>query len=185
MTEPINGLILREFKNTQPVTVQISEGMEIENWEKQIQKEFGFPGTYVAYFDHQAHIGRWDGTQFHPPEAEEPFPFIYLKELRLFEKNRELYLWRTAKGWQGRLREDIEGQGQFCMDCTQKLWGRSFTKEGQTYMQEGRGIYFPIHSALVKESGGKLEVQVRAYITENGTGQSGYADFRMVSLEEV
>ncbi len=185
MSEIINGLTLREFEGSQPIAIYIPEEREKEGLENQIYKEFPLPGTYVAYFDHQIHIGQWDGRRFLPPESQESFLPVHLKELRLFNLTCELYLWKAPQGWQGRLRKDIEGPGQFCMDVEQKLWGRSFTKDGQTYMQEGRGIYFPIHSALVKKPGSELKVQVRAYITENETSQSGYTDFRMVALVEV
>ncbi len=53
----------------------------------------------------------------------EEFDPVYIKKIRIFNQNEELFLWRQNGKLKGRLRKDNEGNETTVVDAEQLLWG--------------------------------------------------------------
>lgn len=108
-----------------------------------------------------------------------------LREMRLFNKDRELYLYRTEKGFRSRRRIDGKGERAEYIEAKQILWGTAGDVQGGwTTLSEKRGIRLtvPIEARGVDEKR-RVVLVTRNYITDSDIGQAGITDCRFVDLD--
>ncbi|MBP9006422.1 MAG: TIGR03984 family CRISPR-associated protein [Candidatus Syntrophosphaera sp.] len=120
-----------------------------------------------------------------------------LEELRIFDKERELHIWRQSDGkggsvLKGRLRIDnpIEEAAQcYYRDAKQLLFGtkREYLQNGFTFLKEDRGFGVIIPNSLLSElkDNPRLYLCTRNYLEEWDNGQLSYCDSRFISIEGV
>lgn len=102
-----------------------------------------------------------------------PIKWKYLREIRLFDEEKELFLVPSNCGWSGRMRKDAEDSGkenqtgEYVIDEEQKLWGK--VKKGMkgvipgwTLLTSGRGtnIQIPVQLRGHEEAA----IHVRRYM---------------------
>ncbi len=154
-------------------------------------------GWFIAYLFHRVVIGRIKNGEFkYYPDTKNSndVTLSNLQKLRVFNKDIELFVWRTnLGGYKARLRNDNEGAEQGAVDAWQVLFG---TKANPTndnnysVLTEERGteIILPLSDLGIKESEindkkGRLCVHTRSYIGFiEDTGQATYEDVRFVEF---
>lgn len=96
----------------------------------------------------------------------------YLRELRIFNQERELLLIPSDSGWTGRIREDVKNgsvvmrSGEYILEERQKLWGTLAQKPKETIpgwslLTSGRGTSIQIPKQIVGPEAG---ICVRKYM---------------------
>lgn len=90
---------------------------------------------FIAYLFHRVVIGRIVEKQFvYYKQADNDVTLQNIQKLRVFNKDSELFVWRTALGgYKARLRKDGEGQECGVVDANQVLFGTKSEKLDQTY----------------------------------------------------
>jgi CRISPR-associated protein (TIGR03984 family) len=107
-----------------------------------------------------------------------------LREMRLFNKDRELYLYRTENGFAFRSRIDDTGKSAEYIEARQALWGTTGEVDGGwTILSEKRGIRLevPIEANGVNEKC-RVAALTRNYITYSEVGQASITDCRFVDF---
>ncbi len=138
-------------------------------------------GYFVAYLDYRVLIGIYSNGVF----QEEEFKPKFVQKMRLFNKSKELYIWRQDENvFSGRLRTDEEGEDVDVIDAWQVLYGtRCEEKNGVTSLTEDRGINLAIpFSGLNEKNDLPIRIYTRNYIGYNELGQAGYEDCRFVEF---
>jgi CRISPR-associated protein (TIGR03984 family) len=163
-------------------------------------------GTYyVAFLFNEVIIGIFNRTSSNGFIAyEKDGGFIepkYLKELRVFNADEELYLWRKEEGYFG-YRHRIDDNGinkdnrfkqQNIVESNQVLWGTKCDglKDDLHGIQwckvsEERGIKLILPFSNSKLTGlspkERICLLTRHYIDYNENGQAGYVDARMAGF---
>lgn len=120
-----------------------------------------------------------------------------LEELRIFDKERELHIWRQSDGkggsvLKGRLRIDNpieEAEQCYYGDAKQLLFGanREHLQNGFTFLKEDRGFGVIIPNSLLSKlkDNPRLYLCTRNYLEEWDNGQLSYCDSRFISIEGV
>ncbi len=119
-----------------------------------------------------------------------------LEELRIFDKERELHIWRQSDGkggsvLKGRLRIDNidkdESELSYYRDAEQLLFGNKPEpfKEGFTFLKEDRGFGVIVPDSLLSElkDNPRLYLCTRNYLEEWDNGQLSYCDSRFISIK--
>ena len=119
-----------------------------------------------------------------------------LEELRIFDKERELHIWRQSDGkggsvLKGRLRIDNidknDSELSYYRDAEQLLFGNKPEpfKEGFTFLKEDRGFGVIVPDSLLSELKGnpRLYLCTRNYLEEWDNGQLSYCDSRFISIK--
>lgn len=140
-------------------------GQSEEEVRERIRDYFPSGATVYAVLDYAAGFGVYqDGVLlFWEREAEAPeeLDWTYLRELRVFDRKKELFAVPVKDGaWSGRIRVDEEEmissqrggkQGEFILEEYQKLWGeraqsRWAQEKDWTLLASGRGtrLWIPI-----------------------------------------
>lgn len=97
----------------------------------------------------------------------------YLREIRLFDEEKELFLVPSDCGWSGRMRKDAEDSGkenqtgEYVIDEWQKLWGKVKKNSngvipGWTLLVSGRGTNMQIPAELRGHE--EAAIHVRRYM---------------------
>lgn len=136
-------------------------------------------GYFVAYLDYKVLIGKFCNRAF-PGKLFDP---KFVQKMRLFNKSKELYIWRNSQNvFSGRLRIDEKGKDVDVIDAWQALYGTSCKEEdGVTSLTEERGTNLAIpFSGLDEKSDLPIRIHTRNYITM--LGQAGYDDCRFVEF---
>src|SRR6056297_2054394 len=160
-----------------------------------IQKNFE-SGFVFAFFKDKALFGRVvDGKiKFHDTEYDISFPM--LEEMRVFNKKKELYVYRKNQKLSGRLREDREinneeGSEVEYVRSEIALWGTTAKDAGENWTElfEDRGIRLTI--PFVPNNRNKINphhpvhLVVHSYIEYlNNNIQASYSDARWVAFTE-
>jgi len=143
----------------------------------------------VVWLDYKVLIGTWSGQKFQFYDDEE-FENKYLQRMRVFNKDREMLIYRTGNGFKGRLRiDDKDGTGKEIIVANQVLFG---TKKGKkcndsyTEITEERG------TSLVLPFGGldididdkqkRIFIKTHNYIDYNTVNQAIYVDCRFINF---
>ncbi len=148
-------------------------------------------GFAVCRLNHAVHIGSIDtaGIRFFPDVA--PDYVRDLDQIRLFNNDGELFVWRTGNGF--RFRERTDGAGEPCeyVAASQVLWGTHARRLDALWIEarEDRGIRLVIPDetlALPVGEARKLDkryvLTTHNYIDYNEVGQAGYVDCRFVAI---
>ena len=154
----------------------------------QIGKYIDGNGWVVVYLDYKVLVGRYEDRRLSFFRGE-VFDLKFLQKIRVFNDERELFIWRQGYDYKARLRVDDEGEKEECVEVRQIIWGTGiFCKEdGWTVITEKRGteIALPLSGLEVGEENNKRAVLVtRNYIDYKNGCLAGYVDCRMVRLEE-
>jgi len=156
---------------------------EIDNWEFIFESfENKDAKAVVWYYDqiafYELNDGRFDyGTR----TVDE------LVRLRIFNKDRELHIWRSNGVLKGRLRTDGEGKEMKYVLAGQIMNGTHFITDGDfLHVTEERGTDYklPFTELLKKDKEiERLKLITRNYVGYNEIGQAGYVDSRFESIE--
>ncbi|MFZ5518644.1 MAG: type III-D CRISPR-associated protein Csx19 [Candidatus Zhuqueibacterota bacterium] len=181
-----NGLEYKEIKSRSVSPVEIKN--TLEDTVSSLINESAF---YVAWLDYAVLIGRWDDNQF-SSHNNESLNIQFLQKVRIFNKDKELYLWRTNGGLKGRLRIDndvnIQQEAEIII-ANQVLCGtdaRKLTKDDFTEINEERGtnLILPFNYSALKVDNEKNRVCIKThnYIGYNEAHQASYVDCRFVGF---
>jgi CRISPR-associated protein (TIGR03984 family) len=145
-------------------------------------------GYAVCWLNHAVRIGRVSGGM--PVFADDSTADYAadLVELRLFDAESELYVWRKDGGFGYRVRRDCEGNVMEYVQARQPLWGTRVAGEGNSWstIEEDRGIRFEVpFTGLELTPLKRLCLVTRNYIGYNEIDQAGYVDCRFVGFEQA
>jgi len=146
------------------------------------------PALAVCYFDYGIRFAKWENGALH--FANEEFPGApYLQEARIFDRDRELRIWREERALLYRFRVDAAGESHLAMEAEQNLWGTHAEPlpRGWTRLWEDRGteLTAPLVIAEKKNYAGPLAyLKTRNYIDYLKNGQATYVDCRFVGIAE-
>lgn len=151
---------------------------------------------FIAYLFHRVVIGRVVDKQFvYYKQADNDVTLENIQKLRVFNKDSELFVWRTAlDGCKARLRKDGEGKEQGVVDARQVMFGTEATQvqddNAYSCLTEERGTKIilplkdlPINDSEINKKEGRLCIHTRSYIGYiEETGQATYEDVRFVEF---
>ena len=166
--------------------------VEIKN-EKDIFINSPKDSWFIAYLDHRVVIGKVIDNKFiYYQDERNDVNFDTIQKFRAFNKDAELYIWRTAAGnYKARLRTDGIGSAQGVVDANQVMFGteakKLLSREGVSYscLTEKRGteIILPISELVINEKKERLCIHTRSYIGYiEETMQATYNDVRFVGF---
>ena len=139
----INGLKLVKIKTK----VELFKNFQPDNL-----KSFSKPAAVVAYMDYGILEGQLNNGGF-SFEKENNFEWEYVQKMRIFNGQKELYIWRDSAGvFKARLRTDREGEERYVVEASQKLRN--------------------------SDSSADRSIKTVSYIDYNELGQAGYVDSR-------
>lgn len=141
-------------------------------------------GFAVCWLWHEVLFGKIENSLLVFPGGKAPDLDRDLREIRLFNKGRELYLYRTETGFRYRRRIDGIGAPAEYIEAQQVLWGTTGDIHGGwTTLSEKRGIDLtvPIEAPRVDKKR-RVVLVTRNYITDSNIGQAGITDCRLVEL---
>jgi len=181
-----NGLEYKKINSEAISPVEIKD--TLEHTVSPLINENAF---YVAWLDYAVLIGRWDGKQF-SSHNNESLNIQFLQRIRIFNKDKELYLWRTSAGLKGRLRIDNDEDAQQKTEiiiADQVLCGtdvQDSTIDEFTEITEARGtnLILPFNQSALKVDNEKNRVCIKThnYIDYNAVHQATYVDCRFVGF---
>ena len=187
-----NGLELKKIKTV--VQEPKHEDLELkENLDEQLkpwfEERFKKKSYIVSYLDYKVLIGTWENGKCHFHEDGTINP-KYIRKLRLFNEDEELFVWRSSDSLNGRYRKDEEGDETDVVDAKQVLFGtdtdKDDLKDGFTRISEKRGtkIVLPFSGLDVKNKteDKRVFVQTRNYIGYNDVHQATYIDCRFMGF---
>lgn len=133
-------------------------------------------------------LGIWNGQRFELPPGLD-FCARHLQFARVFDLNKEVYIWRQSGGllaW--RLRDDSSVECQCeAVEARQLIWGKYAQADGEdnawACWREDRGVALLMPADLCQGSAGRLWLRTRHYTAYNEESQAGYVDFRFVAVE--
>lgn len=185
-----NGLIYNRLKSkSNPINIKSDDDILINAPTN---------AWFIAYLFHRVVIGKVQNKKFiYYNQSEKDVTISNIQKLRIFNKDSELFIWRTSIGeYKSRLRIDNEGLEHEVIDARQILFGTVANpiKDGSPYscLTEKRGteIILPLSELKINDSeinnfNGRLCIHTRSYIgfIEN-TGQATYEDVRFVEFEK-
>jgi len=190
--------LIIEIKKSEVTNSGVIDELDDNNFKSLIKEYFVGKGFCVLYLDYKVLIGRYDGEMFHFFDNE-IFKPMYIKKMRLFDQDKELYLWRKNRngfGW--RLRVDEIGDDTDIVDAMQVLWGTKPKDMGDyTEISEDRGtsIILPFKGLEVDNQYKRAFIWTRNYVSydtycpenetkNSGYEQAGYNDYRFVGFRK-
>jgi CRISPR-associated protein (TIGR03984 family) len=163
-----------------------------------MKNTFEEKGFVVAYLYNEVLIGRYENQQM-KFYKDEPIDPGHLIKVRVFNENKELFIWKTSEGFNYRLREDDETieegeekNGFFTVDvvdASQVLWGTKIKKNigDFTHITEDRGteLILPLNGTMLKgldDEQKRVFLKTRNYIDYNELCQATYVDSRFMGF---
>jgi CRISPR-associated protein (TIGR03984 family) len=186
MKDIYNGLQFRQIKSSISNLNSI-EILDFKSLKSLVKDCFGQKGICIFYLDYKVLIGKYDGEDFIFHEEKE-FEPRFIQKMRLFNIDRELFIWRENRnGFRGRLRIDEPGNETDVVDANQVLWGTKPEYRGEfTEITEERGtkLVLPVKDLKVDNSENRAFILTRNYISyktyDSTYEQAGYEDCRFV-----
>ncbi len=175
-----NGL---ELKSINSESLILNEIKSLTNTVKEYFKE---SGLVVAYQSNKILIGKYDGNNFHFFH-EEQIDERKLLKIRIFNNQKELFLWKSNGNIKGRLRIDTEGEEVFVVDAYQQLWGTDFQKINNSWTkifeERGTELILPFSNIKVDNKQNKVFIKTRNYIEYHSKSLlATYGDCRFVGF---
>jgi CRISPR-associated protein (TIGR03984 family) len=181
-----NGLIYSKVKTT---TTLFDLSSDADIFKNAPTKDAWF----IAYLFHRVVIGKVVNKQFeYYKQADKDVVLANIQKLRIFNKDAELFVWRTNQGkYKARLRKDDVGEEQGVVDARQVMFGTEAKPVNETYscLTEKRGteIILPLKDLGIKDSEindgkGRLCIHTRSYIGYIEDTQATYEDVRFVKF---
>ena len=181
-----NGLVLHTIKSR-------SEHFDrIDNLDEYLSEISG-KSFVIAYLDYKVLIGTCENSKFSFC-CNEIIEAKHLQQLRVFNNDMELLVWRSNDYLKGRLRTDSEGETTEVVDAHQVLFGTESKPEPldslYTKIFEDRGTELSLpFSGLtvdVKENRkNRVFIKTRNYIDYNKVQQAGYVDCRFLGFYKI
>lgn len=178
-----NGLKYSKMKTTSTAFEVSSDAEILKNAPTQ-------NAWFIAYLFHRVVIGRVVDKQFvYYKQDDIDVTLSNVQKLRVFNKDAELFVWRTNKStYNARLRTDGEGEKQGMVDARQVMFGTEAKPANNdvkySYLTEKRGteIILPLKDLGISDSDindgkGRLCIHTRSYI--------GYIDNMLATYEDV
>ncbi len=157
--------------------------------------KFAGEGVYIAYLFNKVTIGKYSDGKFINRENED-INAEYLIRLRIFDKDKELLIYRTEEKKENntlfkfRLRTDTEGEETFFTEANQVLFGtdidESKSGKGYTTIIEDRGteITLPFKIAGIYTEKNRIKIKTKHYIEFDGNDNAGYIDARFIEFTQ-
>jgi len=139
----------------------------------------------LFYLDHEVVWAKITAGKIHSLETDE-IKVVTIQKARIFNDDRELLIIRQANGnYRTRLRIDGSGKPATVLEDRQVLLGASIEQAngGFSYLDESAGSsgWVPVEI----KADGRAALITRSYIEYAGDLLAGYADHRIVAIEEV
>ncbi len=160
-------------------------------------------GLYTAlagHFPHSAFIVAWIDNKVmhglcHGKELEfyddEKLDLRYVQKIRVFDIQRELYVWRTNGTWKARLRIDGDGELAEAVMAHQLLLGTRGERLSSQFsvIEEDRGakLILPLANVEFDDTGvlkKRISIKTHNYIRFNAIHQATYVDCRFVAFTD-
>jgi CRISPR-associated protein (TIGR03984 family) len=151
---------------------------------------------YLVYAITLSAISFGEFSNYHFKLVEDLTELDKIEELRIFDSERELHIWRQSDGkggsfLKGRLRidnpEEDESELSYYRDAEQLLFGNKpeHFKEDFTFLKEDRGFGVIVPDSLLSElkDNPRLYLCTRNYLEEWDNGQLSYCDSRFMSIK--
>jgi len=171
----------------------IAASLDPIDWDKlqsTLRENFAAPSNVVAWLDYKVLIGLWQNQDFLFHENE-TFDLKYVQRLRVFDKQKELLVWRSNGGWKGRLRIDDQGEETDVVVAHQLLFGTRGERLSPQFakLEEDRGttLVLPLKDIDFDEKDNpstRVFIKTRNYIKINAVHQAGYCDCRFVAFTD-
>ena len=155
-----NGLrLLRNIKSA------VTHLEEIENLFDTARDHIQKKSSVVLYLDYEVRIGEFENGSFRFLH-EDSFEPKFVQRLRIFNKDAELYIWRSGEKLFGRLRKDGEGNEITVIEADQVLFGTSTEDHsGWTRLSEKQGTVLIIPGEFnADEHKTRVAIRTRNYI---------------------
>jgi len=162
---------------------------DLKNINKFISQKFAEenPDYAVCYLNYGIRFARWehDTLVFY----EDGLDLEHLQLARIFNKNRELKIWKSDSGLQYRLRIDSEGEEYCAVEAEQILWGTRTKKLNKNWIRlyEDRGTELKVPLAIEIPEGQEVPdprvcIKTRNYIGYLDNGQASLEDCRFMAI---
>lgn len=178
-----NGLKLIALKSKAEPIDQIDRDKLLST----LRQSFAAPSTVVAWLDYKVLIGLWQNQDFLFYENK-PFDLKYVQRLRVFDKQKELLIWRSNGGWKGRLRSDGQGEETGVVVAHQLLFGTTPTPMNGNFTEisEKRGtkLVLPFANLNVDDQRKRVFIKTYNYVRTNSLHQATYFDCRFVAFTD-
>ena len=140
----------------------------------------------VAWLDYKVLIGTWSGKKFQFYD-DETFENKYLQRMRVFNKDREMLIYRSGNGFKGRLRiDDKDGTATEVIVAKQVLFGTKGASCNDSYTEitekRGTSLVLPFGGLDVDDKEKRIFIKTHNYIDYNAVNQATYVDCRFVSF---
>lgn len=146
---------------------------------KQLSDQF----YLLVYKHHEVQIGTISNGEIKIDREDELKPEL-IKELRVFSKNSELYIWMQDMDIiKYRLRIDDENKGKEVAIYEEKhlMWGNRIENDDVTVYEKNRGMRFKFPFPVLQKQL-PLKYQVKNYISFDKSGLIQFDDARLVSF---
>ncbi len=160
--------------------------MEIKNL-SDIKSNFTESGYVIAYLDNKILIGKYEDEQFKFYQKEE-IKFEFIQKIRIFNKTKELYCWRSKNILKGRLKDDenseyIDANQVITGTKGEKLQNGEFIKLSE---ESGTEVILPNDKNFeVNEKTKRVAIKTRNYIGYSDNFQATYVDTRFVEFVQL
>jgi len=198
-----NGLSLTRL-NSEATT---DNNIELEQLEHKIFDMINKDSFVVAWLDHEVLIGKYKQSKFTFYDNER-FEYKYLKQMRIFNKHEELFIWRMHDTYNARFRKDIIDENkdvnndknantkkQYVVIARQVLFGTDFGKCNElknnddfTQIKEARGakLILPFNKDSMNNLNSdynRIFISTHNYLgNEKDKLNQGYVDCRFVTF---
>jgi CRISPR-associated protein (TIGR03984 family) len=179
-----NGLKLIELdSNAEPIN-----DIDRDQLNAVLRENFAGKCYVVAWLDYKVLIGTWENEAFHFYQ-DEPFEHKFIQRLRVFDREKEIHVWRSHGRLKGRLRTDeLSGTGVTAVVAHQVLFGtrHEVLSDHFTEIREQRGtkLILPFSNLTVDDKENRVRIQTHNYVRFNPVHQATYCDCRFVAFTE-
>ncbi|MCX7991568.1 MAG: CRISPR-associated protein Csx19 [Proteobacteria bacterium] len=169
-----------ELKTIEKSSVQVNESSFLEELLSRIVMA---NGNFIAYMDNEILIGKVLNNKLIP--VENSLDLSFLKILRVFNLQKEYFLWTDHNKYFMRLRDDTIGDEIDVIEAKQLIYGtRVIEKDNYSVLTEDRGIELkiPYKGLTIDEYKNRLFLLTRSYIGYTKTNVATYIDFRCLAF---
>jgi CRISPR-associated protein (TIGR03984 family) len=155
-------------------------------------------GYIVCWHDYAVLFGTVQNGEIKFYNNESPDLNRYLQKLRIFNENKELYIWKSGGKLKYRYREDVvsdeNGEIVEYIDADQVMYGSKFEDKGNFIeVSEKRGIRYIVPKEFIgnnliddiNNNKKRLILHTRNYIGYNEIGQAGFVDSRFLKISVI
>ena len=147
-------------------------------------------GYIVCWLHYEVLFGKMKNSAFVFYNGNDPDFERYLVELRAFNENEELRIWRRMGTFFYRYRKDNEGEENEYIDAEQVMFGTKSEGSNDSFhkITESKGIeyYLPsefLNGKTLSPKTQRLILHTRNYIGYNDFGQAGFVDSRFLKIK--